>query len=332
MNQASKGVPTVEMPSRQSQHHIQQLLRETLTLTQQAAEAHEVVIEAPQWSQPPLLPPLPPPQDHPHHPTTTKAATAAAETVAEEKKMGESPQPNPAHPADVIGLAAGAQKNRGGREPTGGEPTHIVKARNILTQLIPFLVQEEARLAAQAANALDEWLAEHWGEPIVLLETQHEEKGPTSKSDPTEGEEPDTPDTIPWAPPTPPSHLQPATHPLTQHRTLHHPDPHPLHEPQQLGTVDREPTEEYPSPPDPEETTPRRRRAEGERELHRRDHRLPAQRRRRTHGGRELHQREHRVPEGNYDSRRRRTHEGASSDKENDGSTERGDDTEVQLV
>ena len=252
MNQASKGAPTVEMPSRQSQHHIQQLLRETLALTQQAAEAHEVVIEAPQWSQPPPLPPPPPPQDHPHHPTTTKAATAAAETVAEEKKMGESPQPNPAHPADVIGLAAGAQENHGGREPTGGEPTHIVKARNILTQLIPFLVQEEARLAAQAANALDEWLAEHWGEPIVLLETQHKEKGPTSKLDPTEGEEPDTPDTIPWAPSTPPSHLQPATHPLTQHRT--------------------------------------------------------------THGGRELHQRGHRVPEGDYDSRRRRTHEGASSD------------------
>ena len=314
MNQGNKGTPMEEKPSRQARHHIQRLLRETLTLTQQAAEAHEVVIEAPQWSQPPLPPHRLPPQDHPHHLAMTPAAAAAAPAAAEDKQKGESPQPSPAHPADVIGLAAGAQEDHKGREPTKGEPAHIIKARNILTQLVPFLVQEEAHLAAQAAYALDEWLAEQWGAPIVLLETQQEEEGPTPKPGPTEGEEPNTPDTIPWAPQTPPSYRPPATHPLTPHLTTHLPDPHSPHEPPQLETAEREPTEEYPSSPDPEEPAPRKRQTEGERALQRRDHRLPEQRRRRTVGGHELHRHRHRVPEGDYDSRRRRTHEGASSD------------------
>ena len=92
MNRADKGAPTAETHSRQSQHHIQQLLRETLTLAQQAAEAHEVVIEAPQWSQPPP----PPPQHQPRYPAAATAATAAAEAAAEEEK-GEPGPPGRCH-------------------------------------------------------------------------------------------------------------------------------------------------------------------------------------------------------------------------------------------
>ena len=162
--------------------------------------------------------------------------------------------------------------NRPQQPPPPTHDEHIIQARQTLAQLVPFLVQQEAAMATQAMQALDEWLASRWGEAIYLIDTQ------------TGGATPDeipTPDTLPWQPPPhqphTTEHAQHPPHPPSQH---HHTGPGG-----QGGQED--PTEEFTSPrSEPEEGRPD------------------------TLGG--LQRRGSPLPD--HDSRRRRTHEGASSD------------------
>ena len=272
---------------RQQQHQLQAAVREILTHIHQAIEAHEVVVEA-EWLEPAEKDPTPTQMQHPEAGGATNA-----------------------HPADVISLAKGGTESHSNRTAPAHhtDSTGVTTARGLLARLMPFLVQEEAAIAAQATNALDDWLHTQWGEPIVLLESQRageglaastEAEAPQSK----EGTGEDTPDTIPWHPPPPVTQGQPTaasqTNPesLTERttNTTHWHPPHthappPPHSPNHAHH--REPTEEFTSS-----------QSEGEE--------------REEWGGKRprgwgLQRRHHQVQE-RLDSRRRRTHEGASSD------------------
>ena len=272
---------------RQQQHQFQAALREILTHIHQAIEAHEVVVEA-EWLEPADRDAAPAQRQHPEEEGVTKA-----------------------HPADVISLAKGGTESHSDR--TG--PTHhtdstgVTTARGLLARLMPFLVQEEAAIAAQAINALDDWLHAQWGEPIVLLESQRagERLAASTEAEAaqtTEDTGEDTPDTIQWPPPPPVMQEQPAaashTNPespteqttnMTHGRPPHTQTPPSPHPPSHAHH--REPTEEFTSS-----------QSEGEE--------------REEWGGKRprgwgLQRRQHHVQE-RLDSRRRRTHEGASSD------------------
>ena len=107
-----------------------------------------------------------------------------------ERERERDPGTRPTHPVDVLGLATGGHESNHDR--LAGKATSIVTtAKHILAQLVPFLVQEEATMAAQALNALDEWLTAQWGEPIYMIDSQTQEQ----QMSPIRGTE--APETIP---------------------------------------------------------------------------------------------------------------------------------------
>ena len=164
--------------------------------------------------------------------------------------------------------------NRPQQPPPLTHDEHIVRARQILAQLVPFLIQQEAVMATQAMQALDEWLTHRWGEPIYLIDTQ------------TGGDTPDeipTPNTLPWHPPP----LEPHTNTTDDAQHPPHPPSH-HHHTSPGGQGQGEPTEEFSSP---RSNTSEEKRTRAYGALQRRD-----------------------SPLQDHDSRRRRTHEGASSD------------------
>ena len=189
LHRAHQTNPLATEGDRQEQHRLQQQLREILTHLHQAQEAHAVILEAPQWSQPTTFAD----PANPDHPTDDPTANL--------------PNHIHTHPADVIGLQAGGTESNHDR-PQGGSASPITTARRILAQLTPFLVQEEAKLAAQALSAIDGWLAMQWGEGIVLLDTQ---AGETTAS-------PGEPAPVPLTP----SHGRPPPSHTTFHLTHQH--------------------------------------------------------------------------------------------------------------
>ena len=184
---------------RQEQQRLQTQVREILTHTQQARDAHQAVIEAPQWSQPPTQPHANPQGDPtpPHAPATHATPTHQQAT----------------HPADVLELSRGGVEDNTNRPQQPPPPTHdehIVQARQILAQLVPFLIQQEAVMATQAMQALDEWLTNRCGEPIYLIDTQTGE--PPRTKYPHRTPSPGTPHHINHTPTPPTMHNTHRTH------------------------------------------------------------------------------------------------------------------------
>ena len=73
------------------------------------------------------------------------------------------------HPADVVGLQAGAREvqTRGGGEPPN--PRHVYAAKARLRRLVPFLVGDVLAEVTKALKALVEWTTQHWGEDVALV-------------------------------------------------------------------------------------------------------------------------------------------------------------------
>ncbi|CAE7247651.1 unnamed protein product [Symbiodinium natans] len=115
----------------------------------------------------------------------------AAQAVIEAPRWSQPPT-QATHPANVLALDKGGEESHADRPQQLPQPAHeerIVHARRLLAQLAPFLVQQEAIIAAQAMQALDDWLSSQWGEAVYLINTQAGDMTPNSLP---------TPDTIPW--------------------------------------------------------------------------------------------------------------------------------------